>query len=238
MRDPNPSMTGEWQEWHRNYDQDPTMVARLRAVQDRIREALDRCPPGPVRVISACAGDGRDLLGAVVGHPRAPDVRARLVELTPELVASGRERATRERLVGIEFRQGDASTTSAYAGAVPADIVLLCGIFGNIPDRDVRATIGHLPELCAERATVIWTRGRFAPDLTPTIRRWFADTGFEELSFVTIAGSTKSVGAHRLVIAPRTYRPDVTLFTFLPEGERPSSLAQATRSPRAGTPEP
>ena len=203
------------------------MAGRLRAVQDRIREALDRCPPGPIRVISACAGDGRDLLGALSGHPRAPEVRARLVELTPELAEAGRERAIREGFLGVEFRQGDASTTGAYAGAVPADIVLLCGIFGNISDGDVRQTIRRLPELCAKQATVIWTRGRFAPDLTPTIRGWFAETGFEELSFVTIAGSTKSVGAHRLVSEPRRFRPEVKLFSFLPPEERPSALARA-----------
>lgn len=36
---------------------------------------------------------------------------------------------------------GDASVTSAYVGAVPADLVLLCGIFGNISDADIRATV-------------------------------------------------------------------------------------------------
>jgi hypothetical protein len=231
------NVTGEWLDWHRNYDEDPKMAGRLRAVQRCIRAAMDRDPPGTIRVISACAGDGRDLLGALAGHPRGPDVRARLVELTPELVRAGRERIAREKFPGVEFRQGDASLSSAYAGAVPADIVLLCGIFGNISDADVRGAILQLPELCASNATVIWTRGRFAPDLTPAIRAWFVEAGFEELSFETIDGSTKSVGADRLVAAPRPFRSDRTLFTFLPVEERPSTRAQANRRAPSGDPE-
>ncbi|MGC2360177.1 MAG: class I SAM-dependent methyltransferase [Thermoplasmata archaeon] len=224
-------MTSEWLEWHRNYDDDPTMRRRLRAVQERIREALERHPPGPVRVISACAGDGRDLLGILATHPRASQVRACLIELAPELVRAGRERAARKGLVGADFRQGDASTSRAYVGAVPADVVMMCGIFGNVTDDDIRNTIRHLPELCARNATVIWTRGRFAPDLTPTIRGWFAETGFEELSFVTIPHSTKAVGAHRLVAAPKPFRRNVRLFTFLPAEKRPSNLS-ATAPPK------
>jgi Putative methyltransferase len=229
-------MTGEWLDWHRSYDEDPSMAQRLRVVQDRIAEALDRCPPGSIRVISACAGDGRDLLGALSDHPRARDVSARLVERAPELVEAGRARASRAGLIGVEFAQGDASTSSAYSGAVPADIVLFCGIFGNVSDLDVQRSIQHLPELCAKDATVIWTRGRFEPDLTPTIRNWFAEAGFTELSFVTIDGSTKSVGAHRLATSPRPFRPGVRLFTFLPYEERPSTLAKTREDGATGSP--
>jgi hypothetical protein len=227
-------MADEWLEWHRSYVDDPSMAERLRVVQDRIREALDSRPPGPIRVISACAGDGRDLLGVLHGHPRAHDVMARLVELTPELAEAGRERASREGFLGVEFKEGDASNTNAYAGAVPADVVLMCGVFGNLSDADVRETIRHLPELCARGATVIWTRGRFEPDLTPNIRSWFAEAGFTELSFVTVAGSTKSVGAHRLTTAPKRFRPGVRLFTFLPLEERPSTPSERRNKARNG----
>jgi hypothetical protein len=64
-------------DWHRGYDEDPSMARRLRVVQDRIVEALDGRPRGSVRVISAGAGDDRDLLGALNDHPRAQDVLAR-----------------------------------------------------------------------------------------------------------------------------------------------------------------
>lgn len=220
-------MTKEWLEWHQGYDEGQPLSVRLRVVQDRIREALDCSPPGPIRVISVCAGDGRDLLGVLSNHPRAHEVRARMVDLTPELVEAGRETASREGLSGVEWRLGDASNTTAYRGAVPANLVLFCGIFGNVSDEDVRRAIRHLPELCSRDATVIWTRGRFEPDLTPTIRKWFVETGFTELSFVAIPGSTMSVGAHRLRAEGRPFRAKVRLFTFLPYEERPSTLARA-----------
>jgi hypothetical protein len=228
-------MTGEWVEWHRAYTEDPSMGDRLRLVQSRICEALHRRPPGPIRVISACAGDGRDLLGVLAEHPRRRDVRARLVELSPELAAAGRDRAAREGLRDVEFIVGDASSTSAYSGGVPADVLLFCGVFGNISDADVRATIRHLPELCARDATVIWTRGRFEPDLTRAIRGWFAEEGFGELSFETVPNTTRSVGAHRLTAVPRPFRPEVKLFTFLPREERPSTLARDHPGVRAST---
>lgn len=220
-------MTNEWLEWHRGYGEGQPRALRLRVVQDRIREALDRSPPGPIRVISVCAGDGRDLLEVLANHPRAREVRARLVDVTPELVEAGRDTADREGLHGVEWRLGDASNTSAFLGAVPADVILFCGIFGNISDEDVRGSIRHLPELCAQGATVIWTRGRFEPDLTPAIRQWYAEAGFRELSFVTIPDTTATVGAHRLVTRGRPFQPNVTLFRFLPYPERPSTLAKA-----------
>jgi Putative methyltransferase len=222
-------MASEWVEWHRGYEGGRPLAQRLREVQDRLREALDDHPTGPVRVLSLCAGDGRDLLGVLEGYARASAVRARLVELTPELVNAGRERAARDGLTGVEFLRGDASTTDSCVGAVPADIVLACGIFGNIADEDVRSTIDHLPELCTEGATVIWTRGRFEPDLTPAIRGWFAAAGFTERSFVALPVSTMSVGSHRLTVPPRSFRPGTKLFTFLPKEERPSQRAQARR---------
>ena len=226
-------MTDEWVEWHRRYDSDGVQARRLAVVQERVREALDRHPPGSIRILSLCAGDGRDLLGVLSDHPRASDVRARLVELSPELVDRGRLQASHHGLHGVEFVEGDASTTSACAGAVPADLILACGIFGNITDEDIRRTVELLPELCARGATVIWTRGRFEPDLTPTIREWFRSAGFEELSFVAIPGTTASVGAHRLTIEPPPFRPGVQLFTFLPKEERPSTRGAA--SPASST---
>jgi len=220
-------MTKEWVDWHRAYDTDPTMQARLAEVQLRIGEALDRAPAGEVRVISACAGDGRDLLGVLERHPRARDVRARLVELDPVLADRGRQRAAALGLTGVEFREADAGEARSFEGAVPADLVLLCGVFGNVSDDDLRNTVAHSVELCAPGATVIWTRGRFEPDLTPTIRAWFERAGFRELSFTTIAGSTKSVGSGRLTIHPRPLRASARLFTFLPERERPSRRASS-----------
>lgn len=219
----------EWVEWHRRYDSDAGLLARLRLVQDMIRDDLDGRPAGPIRIVSMCAGDGRDLLEVLAGHPRRDDVRARLVDSDHELVERARTEVSRLGLA-VEAVLGDASLTDAYAGAVPADVVLICGVWGNVTDADVRTTVEHLPELCAPRATVIWTRGRFAPDLTPAIMEWFAVAGFEELAFRTVPGSTQSAGAHRLVAAPRPFVAERRLFTFLDTEARPATIARRAAS--------
>jgi hypothetical protein len=216
----------EWVEWHRGYDNGQALGLRLGVVQDLIRSALHSRPPGPIRIISMCAGDGRDLLGVLPGHPRNADVHARLVELDPELAERARARAAGVSS-RIEVVNADGSTATAYEGAVPADIVLVCGVFGNVTDDDVRHTVEQLPSLCAPGAVAIWTRGTFAPDLTPAIRAWFEAAGFSELSFVAIPDTTVGVGANLLTAPPRGFRRDVRLFTFLPRDERPSQRPSA-----------
>jgi len=63
--------------------------------------------------------------------------------------------------------------------------------------------------------TVVWTRHRRAPDLTPSIRRWFQEEGFEEVDFVAPKHAMYSVGVHRLVGEPRTLVEGRRLFTFV-----------------------
>src|ERR1700751_1044801 len=139
---------------------DPPLGRRLAVVQREIRSAVDRVPSGPVQVISVCAGQGRDLIGALADHPRAGDVRARLVELDPHNAEVARGAARPAGLKRVEVFCADASESDAYAGAAAGQIVLLCGVFGNISTRDIVCTIRHLPTLCSARATVIWTRYR------------------------------------------------------------------------------
>ena len=218
---------GEWVDWHTGYAPGTPLSRRLAVVQGLIRTGLDGRAPGPIRVISLCAGDGRDLLGAITDHPRRLDVSARLVELDPELASRARARAA-EMSPAVEVVTGDASITTAFAGAVPADVVLVCGVFGNISDQDIHRTVDQLPSLCAPNATVIWTRGTFSPDLTPTIRVWFMEAGFTELDFVAIPGTTAGVGANLLTSPPRAFAPGVRLFTFLPRAERPSVRGSPT----------
>jgi hypothetical protein len=219
----------EWVEWHKGYEDGSPLDQRLGVVRDLIRRALDGCAPGAIRVISICAGDGRDLLGVLPTHQRGSDVRALLVELDAELADRARLRAA-EVSQATEVVTGDASLTTAYAGAVPADILLVCGVFGNVTDDDVHRTVAHLPALCAPGATVIWTRGTFAPDLTPTIRTWFGDAGFSELEFIAIPNTTVGVGANRLTSAPQPFEPDIRLFTFLPREQRPSMVGASVTS--------
>jgi hypothetical protein len=210
---------GHWAAWHAAYDDpDSSISRRLAHVQLRIRQALDGADAGPIRVISMCAGEGRDLLEVLPEHERRDDVSARLVELDPGLAGRASAKATDAGLSGVEVVVGDASSTSAYEGAVPADLVLACGIFGNVSVADVRRTVGELAHLCARGATVIWTRHRLPPDLTDSIRSWFGTGGFEELGFDTESGYSFAVGTHRLVAEPGRFRPGQTMFRFAGDG--------------------
>ena len=72
----------DWRIWHDKYDSPGSRMAeRLRTVQEQVDTALTGCSPGSIRVISLCAGQGRDLLEVLTDHPRRSDVQARLVEL-------------------------------------------------------------------------------------------------------------------------------------------------------------
>jgi hypothetical protein len=197
-----------WVEWHDAYD-DPTsgLTRRLAHVRRRVLAALRDAPAGEIRLISMCAGQGLDVFGALAEFSRAADVVGRLVELDPANVAAAREHAG----PNIEVVEGDASVTSAY---YPADVVLACGVFGNVPDEDVRRTVTLLPMLCRPNATVVWTRHHEAPDLTPAIREWFGEAGFEELGFDTEPGYPYSVGTNRLVAEPLPFQ-DTKMFDFI-----------------------
>ncbi|MFC0533092.1 hypothetical protein [Phytohabitans kaempferiae] len=116
-------------------------------------------------------------------------------------------------LDGIEVLTGDAADTANYAGAVPADLVLACGIFGNISDGDIQRTIAGLPGFCASGATVVWTRHREPPDLVPAICAWFEASGFTA-RWVSDPRAGYGAGAHRYAGPVVELPPDERLFTF------------------------
>jgi len=206
----------DWVEWHRDYDDPGSFLSRrLERVQGHLRAELDRAPAGEIRLPSLCAGQGRDVIGVLTGHPRRDDVRARLVELDAGNVAFARQAAQAAGLAGgVEVVRADAGNTDACIGAVPARIVVVCGIFGNITDADIQGTVAALPSLCAPGALVLWTRHRRPPDLTPAIRSWFRQAGFGEEAFDSSRDGFMSVGAHRLTGEGAALVPGRRLFTF------------------------
>ena len=206
----------EWAQWHDAYsDPDSPLSRRLTVVQAHIRRSLDTAPDGPIRAVCLCAGEGSDLLPVLAEHPRRGDMEGRLVERDPGLAERARERARDLGLTGVEVLTADAAEASAYASSVPAQLVMVCGVFGNLTNDDVRHTISRLPMLCAPAATVMWTRHRQPPDLTPAIRRWFTESGFEEVAFDSPGSGAFGVGCHRLAAEPAPLAPEVRLFTFV-----------------------
>ena len=204
----------DWVAWHRGYDEpDSTLARRLAAVQGRIRDAVTSRPAGSIRIVSMCAGEARDLVGALAGHPRGADVVGRLVEREPGLAGTAVAAAEAAGLRGLEALVADAGRTDSYVGAVPADLVLACGVFGNLTDADIERTVSHLPRLCASEALVIWTRHRRPPDLVPVICHWLTRSGFV-LEWLSDPGESYGLGVHRFVGEPLELRPGQRMFTF------------------------
>jgi hypothetical protein len=204
----------DWYAWHSGYD-DPGsgLSRRLSWVQDRIRAALDEAPPGPLRVISMCAGQGRDIIGVLAEHPRRDDVTARLVERDPRNTEFAARLAAEAAVPGVQIVTGDAARAGAYADLVPADLVLACGLFGNMTNADIERTIGYCAQLCAAGGTVVWTRARWAPDLVPRICAWFEERGFERV-WLSSPDYHQCVGAHRRAGAPLPLEADAVMFTM------------------------
>lgn len=205
----------DWNTWHDKYDvADSWMARRLRTVQSRTRAVLDDAPAGPLKVISLCAGDGRDLLHVLSDHPRRHEVRARLVELDARNTTAASATARQADLEQVEVVTGDASLIDQYRGMTPADLVLVCGVFGNITDSDIERTIGACNQLCKTGGTVIWTRNRAAPDRVPLICDWFGGQGFE-LQWLSEPGAGCGVGVHRFTRTPQPLRTGTRLFEFV-----------------------
>ncbi len=187
----------DYELWHRRYDDPASDLSwRLRTVQGYIREALD-AHPGPLRALSSCSGDGRDLLGVLSHREDADRVSATLVEIHPAIAERARCAAERSG-AQVEVRIADGGCSDAYLGAVRADLVLLVGIFGNISEADLSRTIASAPALCRPGATLLWSRGRRHGDLSDMVRERFSAAEFTELQYATLdRGSWPAVGAVR-----------------------------------------
>ncbi len=180
-------------------------------MQQFLRDALDAAPTGPIGVISMCAGEARDLTGALDGHPRARDMHGCVVELDPDLALTARLNLPPK----IEVVVGDAGMSTPYEQTTPANLVVACGVFGNITDADTERAVRLLPMFCAPGAAVVWTRHRRPPDLTVKVREWFAKAGFEEIGFIAPEDSMFTVGAHRFAGVPESFRPHQRVFSFV-----------------------
>jgi hypothetical protein len=215
-------MPNNWFEWHDLYQTETRLQQRLQIVQGYIATALNAQPEGRIQIVSACAGDGRDLLGTLSHHPRKGDVDARLVELNPQLVERGKSAVAAANLAEqIEFVNGDAALPSNYAGAVPASIVLVCGIFGNLADEAaLQQLIGNLSFLATTGAFVVWTRGhRDGIAYSDIVRDRFQAANFEEVDFQLTATGDMGVGLHRYLgeSAPLPVNEQLCVFSGTPD---------------------
>ncbi len=210
-------MSKDWFAWHDNYRTRPRMRQRLQIVREYISTAINEFPPGKITVVSVCAGDSRDLIGTLFNHPRASDVYGRLVEIDSRLVEGGRSAAASAGLDGqLEFICGDATLSSVYQGVVPADLVLVCGVFGNVPETELPRLIQSLQYLCKTNGLMIWTRDLLTDgeNRLAVIRELLQSGAFEEVSFKMTPMGNMGVGMHRYLGAGLPLPDDDELFVF------------------------
>jgi hypothetical protein len=151
---------GVWSGWPEKAYQREGYQQRLQAVQEHLSECLDEAPPGPVRILSMCAGDGRDVIGAVRAHRRRKDVSAWLVELNSQSVELGKGYSVNAGLErSLKFINADATVYSTYKQIAQADIVLVCGVWGHVPAGEKSMLVRAISTLCKPGGAVIWTRG-------------------------------------------------------------------------------
>jgi hypothetical protein len=214
-------MARDWEQWHTHYDQaDSSLSQRLEAVRRDLRLALAQAradADGLIRLTTVCAGEGRDVLPVLAEFDGGRAVRATLIEIDPLLADRARTTAAELGLSGVEVQTADAGTPETYRDVPRANVLTVCGVFGNISVQDVRRTIGALPGMLAMGGIVIWTRGVEDADRTPDIRATFAAYGFTEMSFTATADGAFRIGMHQLAADPADDVPGKSgarIFTF------------------------
>jgi hypothetical protein len=202
-----------WYQWHAPYDDLLSeQTDRLEVVQRVLVDWFDGAAAGPLRAVSVCSGQSRDLLPILIHHPRGADVRATMLELDPLNASFLHGALGSTALTGVEVVVADAGSAAAYAGIGPVDLALLCGVFANVAPADAARTVDVLPALCAPGATVVWTSyGDGLDDVDAVVER-LEGGPFErvalhrETSFV--------VAAHRFTGSTASMPPGDRIFTF------------------------
>ena len=141
-------MERDWrEEWHPRLRRvgSATRAAPPRRTGAELRDAITRAPtwsdPGDQRLRRR----GRDLpVSSPTTRARRRDAPARSSSTPSSRPPPPRTRRRESTSSALTRR-----TTSVYAGAVPADVVLACGIFGNITDEDSTTPCDRFPMLCA-----------------------------------------------------------------------------------------
>jgi hypothetical protein len=194
-----PFGSGKWSGWPQDAYRRQHYQQRLRAVQSHLAECLDQAAPGPVRIVSLCAGDGRDVIGVLQMHRRRNDVAATLVELNGPSVAEGLRQVHVARLEkSVRFIHRDATDYSTYKGLVPCDILLVCGVWGHVPPWERAALIGALATFSKPAGCVIWTRGvSKGMARMDEIQSQFAGPTWERLRLSFTPDDQWVVGTHR-----------------------------------------
>ncbi|MFD0689357.1 SAM-dependent methyltransferase [Actinomadura fibrosa] len=205
----------DWYEWHEIYKTpDPDTVRRLAVIRARVHDFLDRAPQRPLRLVSICAGQGAELLPALASHPRGGFVEVHMLESDARNGRVAEENTSSLGLGNVRVHITDAGEISSYVGMLPADFVLLSGLFSNLRSTDVHRAVRCLPCLCRPGAEVVWTCRRGEPDLVPSINGWFDEEGFDLID-LTPPSDVAAVGTHRYTGTETPSLPQRRIFDFV-----------------------
>ena len=208
-------MARDWHAWYGDYDDPDSELSRRLAVVRRELAAVLADRTGPVTLLSLCAGDGRDTLPVLASS--SATVSAVLVELDPDLAEAGRRQAAALGL-DVDVRTDDAGLVAAWADVVPVDVLMLCGVLGNVTDDDARRILTGAALMLQRGGTMVWTRGNRGSgeeDPSEWLRGLLLEAGWEERSFVRPDDASYRVGVHTWQGISSGFLAD-RLFAFVP----------------------
>ena len=78
-----------------------------------------------------------------------------------------KEAADAAGLERVEVVRGDAGAVTTFVDVLPVDVLMLCGVFGNVTPEDVERTIALVPSLVTPGGFVVWTRVAPSPTFGP-----------------------------------------------------------------------
>ena len=137
-----------------------------------------------------------------------------LVEIDDALAEAAQVAAAVDGLGNVEVRRADAGDPASFRDVLPVDVLMLCGIFGNVEHDRVREIVLRVPRIVQPGGFVIWTRGSDErDDRRSELRRWFVEAGMPEVSF---DGAPEKFGVGVNQIKDSSFEPvgDERLFTF------------------------
>jgi len=189
---------------------------RLSVVQAHLTECLEVAPAGPLRIVSVCAGDGRDVIGVLRSHPRRTEVTAWLVELDRVSVTAGIQLTTSEGLgKSVNFLHKDATAFETYLQIAPSDILLVCGVWGHVPVDERSQLVYALSCFCRPGGTVIWTCGaKKGGNRVQAIQSLFTGSSWECVRLSSTPDQRWAVATHRYCGPPNALPRSGPIFNF------------------------
>jgi hypothetical protein len=185
-------------------------------VQAHLTECLEMAPRGPLRIVSMCAGDGRDVIGVLRSHPRRTEVTAWLVELDRESVAAGLRLASGAGLgKSVNFLHQDATAYETYLEIAPSDILLVCGVWGHVPVHERSPLVRAVTCFCSPGGTVIWTCGtKKGGTRLQEIQSLFTGSSWEIVRLSSTPDKRWAVATHRYNGPPNALPRGGPIFNF------------------------